>query len=395
MEPEADKLIAETNNKNFIDHDEYPQTEVIHKRCVNILARIFQSPPECESMGTATIGSSEAIMLGLLAHKWTWINKRKKEGKPFDKPNMVFGADVHVCWEKFAKYFDVEARIIPMEKDRFVITPEEVEKRIDENTICVGAILGTTFTGQYDPIEEINSLLLRIKKEKGWDIPMHVDGASGGFIAPFVYPDIRWDFRLEQVKSINVSGHKYGLVYPGLGWLIFRYKKDVPDDIVFSVNYLGGQMPTYTLNFSRASNTILAQYYIFLRLGKKGFTNIMQNSIDNAKYLSEKLIATGYFESLNPTQLLPVVAIKLKGDHPFTLYMLSDKLRERGWIVPAYSLPANATTIVVMRVVVRQTLTRDMIDILIGDITNACKKMETEGEKKVPPKTPEKQYRIC
>lgn len=395
MEPEADKIIAETNNKNFIDHDEYPQTEVIHKRCVNILARMFNSPQGCESVGTATIGSSEAIMLGLLAHKWTWINRRKKEGKPYDKPNIVFGADVHVCWEKFAKYFDVEARIIPMEEDRFVISPEEVEKRIDENTICVGAILGTTFTGQYDPIEKINDLLLKIKKEKGWDIPMHVDGASGGFIAPFVYPDVKWDFRLEQVKSINVSGHKYGLVYPGLGWLVFRDKTDVPDDIVFTVNYLGGQMPTYTLNFSRGSSTILAQYYMFLRLGKAGFTKVMKNSVENAKYVSDKLLATGYFETLNPTQLLPVVALKLKGDHPFTLYMLSDKLRERGWIIPAYSLPANATNIVLFRVVVRQTFTRDMADILVTDVINACKKLEEENAKKEPPKTPAKHYRIC
>jgi len=395
MEPEADKIIAESNNKNFIDHDEYPQTEVIHKRCVNILARLFNSPEGCESVGTATIGSSEAIMLGLLAHKWTWINRRKKEGKSCDKPNIVFGADVHVCWEKFAKYFDVEARIIPMEEHRFVINVEEVKKRIDENTICVGAILGTTFTGQYDPIEEINTFLLDVKKEKGWDIPIHVDGASGGFIAPFIYPDVKWDFRLEQVKSINVSGHKYGLVYPGLGWLVFRDKTDVPDDIVFTVNYLGGQMPTYTLNFSRGSSMILAQYYMFLRLGRAGFTNVMRNTVDNAKYLADKFIETGYFETLNPTQMLPVVAVKLKGEHPFTLYMLSDKLRERGWIIPAYSLPPNATNIILMRVVVRQNFSRDMIDILITDMINACKKLEEDQMKKEPPTPPVKHYRIC
>jgi len=397
MEKEADKLIAETNNKNFIDHDEYPQTEEIHKRCVNILARLFNNPEDCEAVGTATIGSSEAIMLGLLAHKWTWINNRKAMKKPYDKPNIVFGADVHVCWDKFAKYFDVEPRIIPMEPNRFVINIEEVEKRLDENTICVGAILGTTFTGQYDPIEKINNLLLKIKKEKGWDIPIHVDGASGGFIAPFIYPDLRWDFRLEQVKSINTSGHKYGLVYPGIGWLVFRDKKDVPDDIIFNVNYLGGQMPTYTLNFSRGSTMILAQYYMFLRLGKEGFTRIMKGTVDNAKYLAEELVKTGYFESLNPTQLLPVVAVKLKNKTNFTLYDLSDKLRERGWIIPAYSLPPNAQETVLLRVVVRENLSREMIDILIKDTIEAYNKLEKKGETvKKPEQHKEKRhYRIC
>ena len=396
MEPEANKIIAESINKNFIDHDEYPQTEVIHERCVNILARLFNSPEEAESIGTATIGSSEAIMLGLLAHKWSWINKRKAEGKPFDKPNIVYGADVHVCWEKFARYFDVEQRMIPMESGRYVIGAEEVEKQIDENTICVGVIVGTTFTGQYDAVDKINELLIKIKNERGWDIPIHVDGASGGFIAPFVYPDIKWDFRLEQVKSINVSGHKYGLVYPGIGWLVFREVKDVPENIVFKVNYLGGEMPTYTLNFSRGSSMILAQYYIFLRLGRAGYTRIMKNVVENAQYLAERLIKTGYFDSLNKTQLLPVVAIKLRKKVGFTLYDLSDKLRERGWIIPAYSLPPNAQETVIMRVVVKENFSRDMIDILFGDIVEAYKKLE--GKKEAVEKKPEKgkrHHRIC
>lgn len=378
MEPEAKKLIAENDRKNFIDHDEYPQTEVIHERLVNMLARLFNSPESCDSVGTATIGSSEAIMLGLLAHKWTWINRRKKEGKPYDKPNLIFGADAHICWDKFAKYFDVEPRIIPMAKDRYVISTEEVEKQIDENTICVGTILGTTFTGQYDPIEKINALLLRIKKQKGWDIPIHVDGASGGFIAPFVYPKIKWDFRLTQVKSINVSGHKYGLVFPGLGWLIFREEKDVPKDIVFTVNYLGGEMPTYTLNFSRGSSTVIAQYYNFLRLGKQGYKRIMTNIIVNAQYLSQKLLASGHFESLNPTQLLPVVAVKLKNKEEFTLYDLTAKLRERGWIIPAYTLPPKAEDTVIMRMVIRENFSRDLADILYDDVIKAYDKLRSK-----------------
>lgn len=380
MEPEANKLIMENINKNFIDHDEYPQTEVIHQRVVNMLARLFRSPRDKKTVGTATIGSSEAIMLGLLAHKWSWINRRKKAGKPYDKPNIVFGADVHVCWEKFAKYFDVESRIVPMEVGRYTISAKEISRRVDENTICVGAILGTTFTGQYDDIKGINDYLLKLKAEKGWDIPIHVDGASGGFIAPFAYPDIEWDFRLEQVKSINVSGHKYGLVYPGIGWLVFRDEEDVPDDIVFSVNYLGGQMPTYTLNFSRGSSMVIAQYYNFLRLGKEGYTRIAENVIENAQYLSKRLLETELFDTLNPTQLLPVVAVKLKKKEKFTLFDLSDKLRQRGWIIPAYTLPPKAEAITIMRMVVKENFSRDMADILYDDIIEACEKL---GGKKV------------
>jgi glutamate decarboxylase len=394
MEPEANKLIAENINKNFIDHDEYPQTEVIHQRVINMLARLFRSPQGKRSVGTATIGSSEAIMLALLAHKWSWINRRKKMGKKTDKPNIVFGADVHVCWDKFAKYFDVDARIVPMEVGRYTIGVKEISRRIDENTICVGAILGTTFTGQYDDIKEINDYLIKIRNDKGWDIPIHVDAASGGFIAPFIYPDVAWDFRLEQVKSINVSGHKYGLVYPGIGWLIFRDKQDVPDDIVFKVNYLGGNMPTYTLNFSRGSSMVIAQYYNLIRLGKEGYTRIVANTVDNAQYLSQKLLETDLFDTLNPTQLLPVVAVKLKNKEIFDLYDLTAKLRERGWIIPAYSLPPNAQKIVIMRIVVRENFSRDMANILYSDIVKACKNLGGKSMSKRIDKST-KQHIIC
>ncbi len=396
MEPEADKLIMENINKNFIDHDEYPQTEVIHERCVNMLARLFNSPKDAKTIGTATIGSSEAIMLALLAHKWTWINRRKKEKKPYDKPNMVFGADVHVCWEKFCKYFDVEMRLIPMEEDRFTIGPDEVEPLIDENTCCVGAILGTTFTGQYDAIKEMNELLLKIKKEKKWNIPMHVDGASGGMIAPFVYPDVEWDFRLEQVKTINISGHKYGLVYPGLGWLVFRDEADVPDDIVFTVNYLGGEMPTFTLNFSRGSAMIIAQYYNFLRLGFEGHKKIMTNCVDNAKYLSEKLVKSGLFDMLNPTQMLPIVAVKLKDKKYYSVYDISNKLREKGYIIPAYTLPPNAEKIEIMRMVIKENFSRDMCEMLYNDIMETCEFLKKAGNKPtLPPDTDKPVKKVC
>ena len=370
----------ESRHKNFIDRDEYPQTEVIHHRCVNMLARLFNSPAHCTSIGAATIGSSEAIMLGLLAHKWTWRQKREQAGLPTDKPNVIFGADVHVCWEKFAKYFDVEMRIIPLAKDNFTITPQEVEKRIDENTIAVGAILGTTYSGQADPIQEINALLLRVKQEKGWDIPLHVDAASGGFVVPFVQPDFVWDFRLEQVKSINVSGHKYGLVYPGIGWILWRDEADFPEELIFKVNYLGGWMPTYTLNFSCSSANVIAQYYNFIRLGREGYTKIMNSCVRNAQYLGQKLAASDQFEMINEAQLLPIVALKLKDSvQNYTVFDLSRKLREWGWIVPAYTMPPHAQEIAIIRIVVREHFSRDMTDILYKNMMQACDYLAHHG----------------
>ena len=371
MEPEANQLIMDSVGKNFVDNDEYPQTEKIQTRVVNMLARLFNSPEKSESLGTATIGSSEAIMLGLLAHKWSWKKRRQAEDKRYDQPNIVMGADVHTAWEKFALYFDVELKLIPLEKDRQIVAVEDIEREIDENTICVGAVLGTTFTGQMDPIKEINDLLVNIKKTKGWNIPIHVDAASGGFIIPFLNPEIEWDFRLEQVRSINVSGHKYGLVYPGVGWLIFCDKHDLPEDLIFEVNYLGGLMSNYSLNFSKASNTIIAQYYNLIRLGKKGYQDILQILLVNAIYLAHKLENSGRFEVINKEILFPLVAVKLKEDAKFTVFDLSEKLRQKGWIVPAYTLPANADDVAVMRIVIRENFGRDMVEMLYTDIMKA------------------------
>jgi len=383
MEPQAEKLIMETLNKNFVDQDEYPQTGVIQERVVNILAHLFHAPDDKEAVGTATIGSSEAIMLGLLAHKWSWRKRREKEGKPTDKPNMVIGADVHVVWEKFARYFDVEMRIVPMEENRYVLSVDEVEKQIDENTICVGAVVGTTFTGQIDPVQEINALLEKIEKEKGWNIPMHVDGASGGFIVPFLYPDFAWDFRLSHVRSINISGHKYGLVYPGIGWLIMKDKTDLPEDLIFYVNYLGSEEATYTLNFSRGSSMVIAQYYNLIRLGKKGYKQIMENSLTNAKYLASQLRKSKYFQLMNDDIKLPILALQLKPELNFSVYQLSDKLRERGWIVPAYTLPPNAEKIEVLRIVIRENFSRDMANMLLNDMNHYAKELSgLEKEKK-------------
>jgi glutamate decarboxylase len=381
MEPEADKLVMESIDKNYVDNDEYPQTEKIQDRAVNMLARLFNAPPDCKSIGTGTIGSSEAIMLGLLAHKWTWKKRRQAEGKPCDKPNIVMGADVHTVWEKFARYFDVELKLIPLKRDLYTITAEDVAEEVDENTIAVGAVIGTTFTGQMDPIKEINDCLLDVKKTKGYDIPIHVDGASGGFIAPFLYPDLEWDFRLEQVKSINVSGHKYGLVYPGIGWLIFKDKTDLPEELIFNITYLGGSMPNYSLNFSKGSSTIIAQYYNFIRLGKSGYRDIMQNMGENAGYLAKKLEESGKFEVINSDVMFPLVTVKLV-DADFDVFQLSEKLREKGWIVPAYALPKDAEDIAVLRMVIKENLGRDMVNMFFSDLMNAYKGLEKANIKK-------------
>ncbi len=381
MEPEADRLIQESIAKNYVDNDEYPQTEKIQDRCVNMLARLFNAPPGSKSIGTSAIGSSEAIMLGLLAHKWTWKKRRQAEGKPFDKPNIVMGADVHTVWEKFARYFDVELKLIPLKRNLYTITAEDVAENVDENTIAVGAVIGTTFTGQMDPIKEINDSLLDIKKNKGYDIPIHVDGASGGFIAPFVYPDLEWDFRLEQVRSINVSGHKYGLVYPGIGWLIFKDKTDLPEELIFNINYLGGSMPNYSLNFSKGSSTIIAQYYNFIRLGKCGYGEIIENMIKNARHLSEKLEESGKFEVINNDVMFPLVTAKLKNTD-FDVFQLSEKLREKGWIVPAYTLPENAEDITVIRMVIKESFGRDMVDMLFNDLMETYDRLDQLAIKK-------------
>lgn len=376
MDPEADKLIMENLHKNFIDHFEYPQVNNIEQRIVNILAKLFNVPKDSEFVGTSTIGSSEAIMLGLLAHKWNWREARKKNGLSFDKPNIVFGGDTHVSWDKFARYFDVEPRIIPIARDHFTIKPEDVMKQVDENTIAVGVVLGTTFTGEFDPVVEINDLLVKLKKEKGLNIPIHVDAASAGFITPFFEPDFPWDFRLEQVSSINTSGHKFGLVYPGLGWLIFRNEELLHKSLKFYVNYLGDEMPTYTLNFSEGSSMIIAQYFNVMHLGKEGYSRIVERMMGNASYLAKRLTESGEFEVLNAAGHIPLVTFRFPEQEDFTLFDLSYRIRERGWIVPAYSLPPHAEEVTIMRVVVRENFTKDLVDIFVDDLLNAKKALK-------------------
>jgi glutamate decarboxylase len=376
MDDEVDKLIAENNGKNFVDNDEYPQTALIHGRIINMLAKLFNAPENSNFAGTSTIGSSEAIMLALLAHKWYWRENRKNK-KDNALPNIVMGADVHVVWKKFAKYFDVELRMVPMQENSYILTAENVKDYIDENTIAIGVVLGTTFTGQIDNINEINKLLEEIKESKGWDIPLHVDAASGGFVIPFTDPDFLWDFRLSHVRSINVSGHKYGLVYPGVGWLIFRDAKYISDELVFNVNYLGGELPTFSLNFSKGSSMVLAQYYNLIRLGIKGYTNIMKSLMETSQYLLDKIEKTNIFDSLTEKLVLPVITIKLKDEFldSVSVFEISDKLRQHGWIIPAYTLPSNAENIAVLRIVIKENFSRSMADILvkhINEIQNYC-----------------------
>ena len=300
MEPEAQQLIADNLHRNFIDHAEYPQTAEIEQRCIRMLANLFHAPGE--TTGARTQGSSEAIMLGALSLKWQWRKRREAAGASTDRPNLVFGGDVHVVWEKFCRYFDVEPRIVPLQPDKYTIGPEDVEPHIDENTIGVAAVLGTTFTGHADDIVGINKFLVELRDEKGLDVPLHVDGASGGFVWPFLYPDYEWDFRLEQVRSINVSGHKYGLVYPGVGWLIFREEADLAQDLVFLENYLGKTDKTFTLNFSTGSAMVLAQYYALIRFGHAGYTRVMEIMQANARFLAEKISEIGPFQVIGDGQ---------------------------------------------------------------------------------------------
>jgi glutamate decarboxylase len=381
MEPEAQRIIAENLHRNFIDHAEYPISAEIEQRCVRMLADLFHAPPG-EATGCRTQGSSEAIMLGALSLKWKWKERQEAGGRPIDQPNLVFGGDVHVVWEKFCRYFDVEPRIIPLEEGKYTIGPEDVEPHLDENTIGVAAVLGTTFTGHMDDIVGINKLLLDLKSRRGLDIPLHVDGASGAFVWPFLYPESEWDFRLEQVRSINVSGHKYGLVYPGIGWLVFRERSDLAEDLVFYENYLGKTDATFTLNFSTGASMVLAQYYNFVRLGRDGYAYVMGQMQQNAQALAANLRESGRFEVIGEgLEQLPLVAFRLAGNHfeydeSDIAWQLS---AERGWMVPAYTLPPNAQDVKIMRALVKETLSREQIERLTSDLADACATLDQKG----------------
>lgn len=381
MEPQAERLMSECYDKNMIDKDEYPQTAELEMRCVEILSRLWHAPEAAQATGCSTTGSSEAAMLGGLALKRRWQNRRREQGKPTDKPNLVMGINVQVCWEKFANYWDVEMRLVPMDGDRYCLTAEEAVKLCDENTIGVVAILGSTFDGSYEPISEICTALDEFESTTGIDVPVHVDGASGAFVAPFIDRDLEWDFTLARVVSINASGHKYGLVYPGVGWVVWRDAEALPDELIFWVNYLGDNMPTFALNFSRPGAQVVGQYYNFLRLGFEGYAKVQQYARDVAMRLSTRIEELGPFELITRGDALPVFAFKVKDEiDNYTVFDVSNAMRERGWLLPAYTFPKNCEDVAALRVVVKRGFTDDMADMLINDLLRQLPRLQQQPE---------------
>ncbi|KAF2677667.1 glutamate decarboxylase [Lentithecium fluviatile CBS 122367] len=384
MEDEAEKLMVDAFGKNFIDYEEYPVSADIQNRCVSMIARLFNAPSadDANAMGTSTIGSSEGIMLGVLAMKKQWANKRKAEGKPCDKPNLIMNSAVQVCWEKAARYFDVEERYVYCTEERYVIDPKEAVDLIDENTIGICAILGTTYTGEYEDVKAINDLLI----ERNIDVPIHVDAASGGFVVPFVNPKLEWDFRLPKVVSINVSGHKYGLVYPGVGWVVWRDPEYLPKELVFNINYLGADQASFTLNFSRGASQIIGQYYQMIRLGKRGYRRIMLNLTRIADYLAANLENLGFIIlSQKSGDGLPLVACRLDEDldKQYDEFAIAHQLRERGWVVPAYTMAPHSEQMKLMRVVVREDFTKSRCDALIADFKLALETLDAMDAKRL------------
>jgi glutamate decarboxylase len=394
MEPQAEQLMAECFSKNMIDKDEYPQTAELERRCVAILAELWHAPSmmphpdgaEPGSTGCSTTGSSEACMLGGMALLWRWRARREAAGAAAGQPNLVMGANVQVCWEKFCRYWQVEPRMVPMEPGRLHLTGPEAAARCDENTIGVVAILGSTMDGSYEPVAQISQSLDELQARDGLDIPIHVDAASGGFIAPFLHPDLEWDFRLPRVASINASGHKYGLVYPGVGWVIWRDAAALPDDLIFNVNYLGGEMPTFALNFSRPGGNVAAQYYNFLRLGFEGYRAVQQACQDVARHLADQISAMGPFELLSDGSELPVVTFRLRSPTAagYTVFDVSERLRQRGWLVPAYTFPQNMQDTAVLRLVVRNGLSKDLADSLLSDLKTQVDALEAQPAPPLP-----------
>lgn len=381
MDPEAEKLMAETFDKNMIDKDEYPATAAIEQRCVCMVADLFHAEDLRDddpnsAVGVSTIGSSEAVMLAGLAMKWRWRQRLGGDAWKGRTPNLVMGSNVQVVWEKFCRYFDVEPRYLPMEDGRYVITPEQVLEHVDEDTIGVVAILGTTYTGELEPIGEICAALDKLAADGGVDVPVHVDAASGGFVVPFLHPDLVWDFRLPRVVSINVSGHKYGLTYPGIGFVVWRNAEQLPEELVFRVNYLGGDMPTFTLNFSRPGNQVVGQYYNFLRLGRGGYAQVMQSLSQTARWLGDELRDSEHFELITDGSAIPVVSFRLKGDPGYTEFDISQTLRSYGWQVPAYTMPEGAEDVTVLRVVVREGFSADLARALRDDMVTVLKHLD-------------------
>ena len=374
MEPEARLIIDANLHRNFIDPAEYPRTAEIARRCVRMLHDLFHGDGDPDEPGAACQGSSEAVMLGALAMKWRWKQARKKASRPDDKPNLVYGADVHVVWDKFCRYFDVEPRKIDVAKGHSVMRPEDLEPHIDDTTIGVVAVAGTTFTGECDDIPGIDEMLRTLRDERDLEVPMHVDAASGGFVFPFSDPDYAWDFRLKSVKSINVSGHKFGQVFPGVGWLVFRDGEQLPEDLVFYEDYLGERDATFTLNFSGSSAFVHAQYYVFIRLGKQGYRAAARTMQANADHLAKRAQETDALEIVGGKPSLPLIIARVREGEPFTADELVGELaRRRGWLVPAYKMPPANEDQRIIRVLVKINQTRELADALADDIRDSVR----------------------
>ena len=375
MDDEAVKLMAETLEKNAIDKSEYPQTTDLENRCVNILADLWHAPKDESFMGTSTVGSSEACMLGGMAMKFRWRNRAKALGMDVTsrKPNLVISSGYQVCWEKFCVYWDIEMRVVPMDEEHMSINVDKVLDYVDDYTIGVVGILGITYTGKYDDIKALDKKLEEYNKTAKLTVPMHIDAASGGMFAPFIEPELEWDFRLKNVVSISTSGHKYGLVYPGIGWVLWRDKEYLPQELVFDVSYLGGKIPTMAINFSRSASQIIGQYYNFLRYGFEGYRQIHQRTKDVAMFLASELEKTGLFQIYNNGENLPIVCYKLRDDVnvDWTLYDLADRLLMKGWQVPAYPLPADLQDTIIQRIVCRADLSHNLAELYLRDLKAA------------------------
>jgi glutamate decarboxylase len=383
MEPQARTLMDECLDKNMIDKDEYPQTAELERRCVNILADLWGGAAEGTATGCSTTGSSEACMLGGLALKWRWRERRRQAGLSSERPNLVMGANVQVCWEKFCRYWDVEPRLVAVDERTPHLTGARAVEHCDENTIGVVAILGSTYDGSYEPVAEIAAALDQLLSDTGLDVPIHVDAASGGFVAPFLDPDLVWDFRLPRVQSINASGHKYGLVYPGVGWAVWRDKHALPEQLIFEVDYLGGRMPTFALNFSRGGAQVVAQYYSLIRLGRDGFARVQQASRDTAMWLAAEVAGLEAFRLISDGSQLPVFAFALRPEvEGYTAYDVSEALRVRGWIVPAYPMPPAIEDLAVLRVCARNGFSRDLASMLLDDLQHAVTRLEAGGNRR-------------
>lgn len=374
-EPEVHALMDLCIDKNLIDKDEYPQTAELERRCVSMLADLWNAADSSEAVGASGIGSSEACMLAGMAAKWRWRARREAAGEPTDRPNMVCGP-VQVVWHKFARYWDVEMREVPMRPGSYCMDPDAMIERVDENTIMVVPTFGVTYTGVYEPVRELAAALDALQERTGVDVDIHVDGASGAFLAPFCAPEVEWDFRVPRVKSISASGHKFGLAPLGVGWVLWSDRSELHDDLVFHVSYLGGDMPVFQINFSRPAGQIVAQYYDFVRLGRDGYRRVHEASYATGRHLAEVIPTLGPFELLHdsdPARGIPTVTWRIAegADPGYTLYDLADRLRVRGWQVPAYPLTGAASDISVQRILVRQDVSRDMADLLLHDIATA------------------------